>query len=67
MTTRVHTERIRTRLHHLREAVAESARDEKHDMLWRGPEEIDRVESLSPGQRERILRRGLVRRRHGEP
>jgi hypothetical protein len=57
---------FRSKLHRLRIALAESARDEEHESLWSGPAELDRVESLSVSQCDRLLRRGLVRRSHGE-
>ena len=67
MATETPKQTFTAHLQRLRETLVEAARDEEHGTLWSGPPHIDRVESLSVRQRERLLRQGLVRRQHGEP
>lgn len=67
MVTETRSERMRIRLRRLRDVLAESARDEEHEALWSGQARIDRLQALSVAQRDRLLRRGFLRGRHGTP
>lgn len=58
---------VRVRLRLLGRLLREGAQAEELDWLFRQPEPQDWVRTQTVRERERLLRRGLIRPPHGQP